>query len=344
MRTERIFLENSRSPGHRVPWWVLIWIKRSPLVFLVLSVACFSLGLVLFAYSSGQSRVTTTLTTFFSALSCFGLAAVSTWFASERWTFSRHNGRKWLADVLSETKVRLYHTPGMKWLIYEPRALAWYVSQKIRTVFRRLGKIFGRVRERTLDQFSTTSLSAEKLGENATSVLPVSACASPELGSPVRYRPDANPLKPITEGSMTTLPISSFDGSGDDSRTMLNWNDTGVAQGGSGVNSASPGGSGKGRLKSAVRTVMLRNAMAQAQSPFTNMGFRAPRRQRTMSSDGQNGADPGMEDVSSMRGSRVASLVPKLKSMETTQDLAAHTALVRHLQFSPNGKFLATSR
>src|ERR1700744_808110 len=47
----------SRSPGHRVPWWVLIWIKRSPLVFLVLSVACFSVGFVLFAYSSQQACV-----------------------------------------------------------------------------------------------------------------------------------------------------------------------------------------------------------------------------------------------------------------------------------------------
>ena len=46
----------SRSPGHRVPWWVLIWIKRSPLVFLVMSVACFSAGLVLFTYASGQVR------------------------------------------------------------------------------------------------------------------------------------------------------------------------------------------------------------------------------------------------------------------------------------------------
>lgn len=45
-----------------------------------------------------------------------------------------------------------------------------------------------------------------------------------------------------------------------------------------------------------------------------------------------------------LRASRVAALVPKLKSLEATQDLAAHQALVRHLQFSPNGKFLATSR
>ena len=48
------FVFHSRSPDHRVPWWVLIWIKRSPLVLLVLSVACFFIGLVLFVYASGQ--------------------------------------------------------------------------------------------------------------------------------------------------------------------------------------------------------------------------------------------------------------------------------------------------
>ena len=45
-----------------------------------------------------------------------------------------------------------------------------------------------------------------------------------------------------------------------------------------------------------------------------------------------------------MQSSRVAGLVSKLRGLEPTQDLAAHQALVRHLQFSPNGKFLATSR
>jgi hypothetical protein len=39
-----------------VPWWVLIWIKRAPLVFLVFSVTCFSVGLVLFTYSTAQVR------------------------------------------------------------------------------------------------------------------------------------------------------------------------------------------------------------------------------------------------------------------------------------------------
>jgi hypothetical protein len=45
-----------------------------------------------------------------------------------------------------------------------------------------------------------------------------------------------------------------------------------------------------------------------------------------------------------IRSSRVARLVPKLRDFEPTQEFAAHQALVRHLQFSPNGNFLATSR
>ncbi|KAJ3554822.1 hypothetical protein NM688_g2905 [Phlebia brevispora] len=42
-------------------------------------------------------------------------------------------------------------------------------------------------------------------------------------------------------------------------------------------------------------------------------------------------------------GRRIAALVPKLRRMEISQDVAAHVALVRHIQFSPDGKFLATS-
>lgn len=74
------------------------------------------------------------------------------------------------------------------------------------------------------------------------------------------------------------------------------------------------------------------------------------RHQRTMSNSasGSDGyvrrKERRMTSHLPVRSSRVASLVPKLRGMETTQDLAAHSALVRHLQFSPDGKFLATSR
>jgi hypothetical protein len=45
-----------------------------------------------------------------------------------------------------------------------------------------------------------------------------------------------------------------------------------------------------------------------------------------------------------MRSSRVARLAPKLRGLAPTQNFAAHQALVRHLQFSPNENSLVTSR
>lgn len=110
-----------RSPDHRIPWWVLMWIKRSPLVFLVLSVACFFLGLILFAYSSQQSRVTAILTLVLSAACCFGLTAMSIWIAFERWIFNWHDGNKLLSDVLAEAAAGFLNVRFVAWTLDQYR-------------------------------------------------------------------------------------------------------------------------------------------------------------------------------------------------------------------------------
>lgn len=51
--------------------------------------------------------------------------------------------------------------------------------------------------------------------------------------------------------------------------------------------------------------------------------------------------DPGLW---ALRGARVSKVIEELKALDLAQELSAHGALVRHLQFSPNGKYLATSR
>ncbi|RPD69485.1 WD40 repeat-like protein [Lentinus tigrinus ALCF2SS1-7] len=314
-----------RSPGHRVPWWVLIWIKRSPLAFLVLSVACFSIGLVLFAYASNQHSVTCTLTTVFSACSIVGLTAVSAWFASERWAFSRHHGTKWLADVLSETKVRVKSTRSAKWLIYEPRAWAWSATRWIRAQFRLFHEAISELSSRTLSHLNT--FSEEKLPDPERAITPVPASMSPEPMSPTiprRTGSDAGPLLPIAEHGSPT--VTSFDGGDGDGTASIMSQSTSPLQ--------EPG---KGRFANAVRAVMK---MRAASTVFPISGGRNPRRQRTMSSDGQGRET---EPVGLLKNSRVGTLMPKLKSLHPTQSFEAHSALVRHLQFSPNGKFLATS-
>ncbi|EPT02101.1 hypothetical protein FOMPIDRAFT_1029426 [Fomitopsis schrenkii] len=330
-----------RSPGHRVPWWVLIWIKRSPLVFLVASVACFSMGLVLFGYSSGQDRITTTLTSVFSALSCIGLAAVSTWFISERMIFAKHKGQKWLADVLSETKVQICSAPGIKWIIYEPRALAWRIGRHTKEASQWMGRRFriasdsiSRMSTRTLRRVSTMSSSLEKTNDDGISENMPSP-HSPEPVSPLsirmRHSDSTGPLLPIAE-----VRSSNF-GSSDNFEAATTLSNASTAA----LNAPPP--SGKARFVSAVHSVMM---LRQAASPLPfglSMPPRTPTRRQASSADATGARGASAEPVGMMRASRVAALVPKLKALETTQDFAAHQALVRHLQFSPNGKLLATS-
>ncbi|KAI0346640.1 WD40 repeat-like protein [Trametopsis cervina] len=321
-----------RSPGHRVPWWVLIWIKRSPIVFLVLSIACFSVGLVLFAYSSGQHPITSTVTTVFSAFSCFGLAAVSCWFASEKWVYQRHQGQKWLADVLSESRVRLHSMPGIAWCIQEPRNFGrkvaywgrqqWHeVSDQFSRVVRVARRVLGL--RRSSDVESTGSESGEM-------DLPTTLSFSPDAMSSTRmYHIGEMVLSPIAEQVLSTAH-------GGDGHTVLS------DSGGTLVSSSPTQGSpGTHRFKNIVRSVMMMRRTAYG-TPSLMTWSSGPTLQRTMSSGARTSGE--MAYSSMLRSSRLASLIAKLKKMEVTQELAPHKALVRHLQFSPNGKLLATSR
>ncbi|KAG8750778.1 hypothetical protein FRC11_010066, partial [Ceratobasidium sp. 423] len=91
-----------RSPRCYVPWWVSIWITRTPLFFLVGSVIAFSAGLCVFTYSSGQARAVSAVVTSFTVVTSSALLCVGLWFASERWTFARTKGSRWLLDILEE--------------------------------------------------------------------------------------------------------------------------------------------------------------------------------------------------------------------------------------------------
>ncbi|GJE97468.1 WD40 repeat domain-containing protein [Phanerochaete sordida] len=317
-----------RSPGHRVPWWVLIWIKRSPLVFLVLSVACFSMGLVLFAYSSGQHRITSTVTTVFSACSCFGLAAVSCWFASERIIFTKHKGEKWLADVLSETKVQMHRMPGVGWVLNEPRNAARKISFWTRRRYHDFtdyvsaftNAVFGwvaRIRHRGDDLESADD------NEGKSPISPHSF--SPEPMSPRSHRPSdatATALSPISERAPSTVD-------GHDDPTVVNDN------GATPLSTPTTTSPARTRFTNIVRSVMM---MRNASTPTAML---SNNRKRTMSAD--HGKGRPTEPPSMVRRSRVAALIPQLKQMEAWLDLSPHQALVRHLQFSPNGRYLATS-
>jgi WD repeat-containing protein 26 len=268
-----------------------------------------------------QNPIVSLITTVFTAFSSFGLAAVSAWFASERWIFSRHNGKKWLQDSLDDwwdaamsippfhRSLGCLHVLGL-WISSIPRhmrAAATHVSSAVTPVFHRrpVGILH--------------SSSSENPFPNTPS--PRNVVAIPQ-----GLRRDSEITFSAPPVSLTPEPKSTQDSSISSALpSEKSWGVTGT--------STAPSAS-RGRFVQAVRNVIK---MQQATSQLT----------RSLSPtllipDGMR------RQVTTqplpMQNSRVAGLVPKLRGLVPTQVLEAHQALVRHLQFSPNGKFLATSR
>ncbi|KAG2067007.1 WD40 repeat-like protein [Suillus decipiens] len=268
-----------RSPGHRVPWWVLIWIKRSPLVFLVMSVACFSVGLMLFTYATEQGFVTSIITT---AVTSFGLAVVSAWFVLERWVFVRYHGQIWLGDAINEATQRMLRLC----LVVAMRNIIHWCFFAISNLLKRVPFKFPNMLRRR-------------------------NCTLPTM----QEGPPMNDLSHHRDTSAFTEHPTSLQGS-KPSRSAI----------------------ARQRFKGAVRSVIL---MQQQQAARPLMPQRIPSFDLN-STMGMSPTRPSSMDLDAIRGSRATS-IPKLKTLEPVQDLSVHTALVRHLQFSPNGKYLATS-
>jgi hypothetical protein len=334
-----------------VPWWVLIWIKRSPLVFLVLSVACFSIGLCCFTYASHQvsigvipdpdssqltfdgfpqSFVTTTLTTVLTTFTSFGLAAVSAWFASERWTYARHRGQKWLSDVLIESIEQFIQTPVLCWI----RTVVKFLGRNIEKTWAALLSLYEWLR----NLCSSSELDNEGDDLEASGV-PTTSGSGPshrpshlESSNPVKLGMSSVTLPVLTESPKPAhvVPPSALVNSPTEKETPLP--------------EASPISPGRQLWLKAFQNVRMRNSMAALASTSGNTA--QPDRRRTTSSGLPGPYDRKraiIEPVTVLK-SRISTLVPKLAALEATQDLAAHNALVRHLQFSPDGRFLATSR
>lgn len=251
------------------------------------------------------------------------------WFASERWAYNHHQGQKWLGDVLFDAKNSFYR---LRAVTMTRSVLTWS------------GRI---IKEAAYSLRRVPSITSNFLG---------SAAEKPDDHNDLGQLPFAHSPEPMSPTHRHRASDATITGS--QSHLMqyeikpniasptLSEEDGGQSDYGSSVNDispSSPSSPNRGRFASAVRSVMM---LQNASSPISPFGAFGPRRQRTTSSGAHEAMKKKMtmDPVNTLRGSRVASLIPKLKSLEPTQDLAAHQALVKHLQFSPDGKFMATSR
>jgi len=265
-----------------------------------------------------QNYIVCTITTVFTAFSSFGLAAVSAWFASERWVFARHNGKKWLQDSLDDFWDAAMSIPPFHQFVECLHALGLWtssISHRTRAAAKHVSSAIASVVQRPFVDALHSSSSENSL---SSSPAPEAAGSIPQgsrRGSEVTFAPPTTEIR-SRQASTTSFALSS--------------------EMPSGVTSTPTSPSPRVRFVQTVRNVIR---MQQAASSYSQ--FSRSLTPTLLTPDGMHRKDTQPMPVQS---SRVATLVPKLRGLTLTQDLDAHQALVRHLQFSPNGKFLATSR
>ncbi|KAG0705772.1 WD40-repeat-containing domain protein [Suillus ampliporus] len=266
-----------RSPNHRVPWWVLTWIRRSPLVLLVSAVVCFFVGLVLVTYTISNNMVTPILTTIFTSITSFGLAASLCWMVLERFVFIHHRGHIWLEDLMLDT--------------------IKHITAPIKTIAHRFYSSF-----RAIPSY-VRRLSPAKPLERTTHDEDVECAAPTSCG--------VSTVPPSTQDEVVSFSSDATPDEQDEARRRR----------------------ARERFKDAVRTVISMQSY--------------PRTFRSQSLDWMMRPGPASHPPSP--GGNVAQrlamsvLSRRLQTLECSQDISPHQALVRDLQFSPDGKYLATA-
>ncbi|KAG9091772.1 hypothetical protein FRC06_000387 [Ceratobasidium sp. 370] len=334
-----------RSPRNYVPWWVTIWIKRSPLFFLIGSVIAFSIGLCVFTYSSGQSPVVSALVTAFTIVTSSGLGL---WFASERWTFSRTRGQRWLFDILNDFQAQAHKYLGIKWIIkhwpraIRPRVKSWTRVQihNIRLALQNMYSCCGRRRPSPDEEKDHASdypgAVYPRPGDFDAGSITETVMSGP--GSPGRTS-EQRTLPP----SGSVLSVSTHHGVG----SAAQWNNSpSLAQA---LLSAAPGAGLSTtpeheerpkplRLKLLVEKVIAMNKTAANRAA---LAARA-RAESDLVTGGRRESNDNYSNTSYAHKARIRDLKPGLANLQITQFLNEHLALVKHMQFSPQGDFLAT--
>ena len=92
------------SPDPLVPAWLGRWLTDAPLLFLVVSVILFALGLVCFSFTAFGGTFIPITTSVFAGLSSVGLLLVGGWVIGEKIAFSQTKGHHWFREIMSNPK------------------------------------------------------------------------------------------------------------------------------------------------------------------------------------------------------------------------------------------------
>ena len=234
--------------------------------------------------------------------------------------FNRHKGRKWLAEILDDVSGRL-ESATIGWVKTAPEksktALDWSagVVRRASAPFRWMSGIFRRTPGNAGNSPSVESIPP-----------PYSSPTIPP--NAVIIDPRAGPTAPAR--SLVRFQLGNDDGGSsgeasgrpsDASPTMASTALPSTPEPGTEISAT------RARFMNLVRSAIMVNRLI-------GVGDEARAKVSRSLTDGKVADPKSAGPVVKPRSSRVAGLVPRLQNMTPTQDIAAHAALVRHMQVS----------
>ncbi|EDR03737.1 G-protein beta WD-40 repeat [Laccaria bicolor S238N-H82] len=243
---------------------------------------------------------------------CFSIGLCCFAYASHQSFITATLATKWLSDVLIESIEQFVQTPVVGWI----QMVIKFLSHNIEKTWAVLLSLYKWLR----NIFSLSKLNNEGNNLEANGV-PTTSNSSPnhlpshlEPSNPIKLGMSSISLPELTESLKPThiIPPSA----------PLNP----PIEKDSPSPEASPISPRKQLWQKAFQNMKMQNHLT------TSSGYPGPYDRKKAI----------IESVTALK-SWISTLVPKLAALEATQDLAEHNTLVHHLEFSPDGRFLASS-
>ena len=303
-----------------------------------------SAALVLFTYAT-QPTFVAILILALTCFSSFGLLAVSSWLAGERWTFSKYRGRQWsvspallmllrltyfrLGNILAEVRSRFLRITGLYWCSTQVRRKATTIRQHVQRAAAWRGSSISRV---------ISGNSEDRDSEDEESTIGAMFPPPSSEGFPIYLRrpsdaPSARSLPPTPPMPMTPLNSPNVDGASPLSAGTPDSPEPPSSPGTSAARSRfAQIGWKVARLRSAASPCKIidtkfrlmysqTRTVAHPLSPTLGLGLGPPKRQMTKATTLQS--DHGtprprrdtLNEPTLLRRARYAALIPPLKGL-----------------------------
>ncbi|ELU41225.1 WD40 domain-containing protein [Rhizoctonia solani AG-1 IA] len=337
-----------------------------------------SRALWLFTYSSDQSPAVSAVVTSFTVVTSSALLCVGLWFASERWTFARTKGSRWLLDILEEHGEKAGKVTGItptkqaakrgaqrtQTLFKDVKRSMTSASERVVGVAGRMGSAVDVIKAvprdfmRTMSSLAivTDGTSSNARGDEESqdgtyrTDSPTAMFNGDNSSGSLGVNPQSEKRKLSDLGRSNEEPIPEHEPLTLDTRTapglVVNPPSAAPTTPGSTSNSSNsphvdPGPSEQPQPNARLRALTRRVIHTFRLVPHNHPPSPPVRSMSSPSvmSDSRHRRDSSEHELIP---ARIQTYVPMLRTLRSSQLLTEHVALVKHLQFSPDGKFLAT--